>query len=173
MSSTNTTSTSMFMVMKIFTFVKLKHDRIWGWNIYDLSTHTSWDRGRNGQWVVKMHLTNLWKAHLIMHEVLYVMVHHTLKSCICRLITFWNLIGALNSLQTIEVKCLASSLITRPRQAFRRLQYWKAWRAWYLFSHEHDVIGKCENFQNKQAAFHALFNWLHAQHSVYMTIALR
>ena len=35
-----------------------------------------------------------------------------------------------------------TSLVPRPRPAFRRLQYGKAWRAWYLFSHEHDVIGK-------------------------------
>ena len=34
------------------------------------------------------------------------------------------------------------SLVPRPRPAFRRLQYGKAWRAWYLFSREHDVIGK-------------------------------
>ena len=33
------------------------------------------------------------------------------------------------------------SLIPRPRSAFRRLQYEKAGRAWYLFSHEHDVMG--------------------------------
>ena len=34
------------------------------------------------------------------------------------------------------------SLIPRPRPAFRRLQYGKVGRAWYLFSHEHDLIGK-------------------------------
>ena len=33
------------------------------------------------------------------------------------------------------------SLVPRPHPAFRRLQYGKAGRAWYLFSHEHDVIG--------------------------------
>ena len=34
------------------------------------------------------------------------------------------------------------SLVPRSRPAFRRLQCRKAWRAWYLFSREHDVIGK-------------------------------
>ena len=58
--------------------MELEHDGIWGWGIYDLngwgiydlnvwgiyglSTRTSWDRGRNEQWVVTMHLTKLWKA---------------------------------------------------------------------------------------------------------------
>ena len=36
----------------------------------------------------------------------------------------------------------------RPRPAFRRLQYGKAGRAWYLFSREHDVIGKLQNLPN-------------------------
>ena len=60
------------------------------------------------------------------------------------------------------------SLVPRPRPAFCHLQYGKVWRAWYLFSREHDIIGKCENLQNKRAAFHVLFNWLHAQRSVYI-----
>ena len=38
------------------------------------------------------------------------------------------------------------SLVPRPRPAFRRLQYRKAGRAWYLFSNEHDVIGKWRKF---------------------------
>ena len=37
-------------------------------------------------------------------------------------------------------------------------------RAWYLFSHEHDAIGK---WQKQQAAIHVLFNRLHTQHLVY------
>ena len=37
----------------------------------------------------------------------------------------------------------SSSLVPRPRPAFRRLHFGKARRAWYLFSIEHDVI---ENF---------------------------
>ena len=40
--------------------MELKHDGIWGWGIYGLSTQISWDRGRYGQWVVRMHLTKLW-----------------------------------------------------------------------------------------------------------------
>ena len=39
-----------------------------------------------------------------------------------------------------------TSLVPRPRPAFCRLQYGKAWRAWYLFSREHDVIGKWRKF---------------------------
>ena len=68
--------------------------------------------------------------------------------------------------------CIWGSLVPRPRPAFRRLQYGKAGRAWYLFSREHDVIGKWRNFQKKQAAFCVLFSRLHAQRSVYTTIAL-
>ena len=41
--------------------------------------------------------------------------------------------------------CLAS-LVPRPHPAFRRLQYGKAGRAWYLFSCEHDVISKLRKF---------------------------
>ena len=41
------------------------------------------------------------------------------------------------------------SLVPRPRPAFRRLQYGKAWRAWYLFSREHDVIGKWRKFSEQ------------------------
>ena len=36
------------------------------------------------------------------------------------------------------------SLVPRPCPAFRRLQYEKAGRAWYLFSREHDIIGKLQ-----------------------------
>ena len=35
-----------------------------------------------------------------------------------------------------------------PCLAFHRLQYGKAGRAWYIFSREHDVIEKWQNFQN-------------------------
>ena len=38
------------------------------------------------------------------------------------------------------------SLVPRPRPAFRRLQYGKVGRAWYLFSREHDVITKLRKF---------------------------
>ena len=41
------------------------------------------------------------------------------------------------------------SLVSRPRPAFHCLQYGKAWRAWYLFSREHDVIGKWEKFSEQ------------------------
>ena len=47
---------------------------------------------------------------------------------------------------------LVHSLIPRPCPAFRRLQYGKAGRAWYLFSREHDLISKLRKFA-KQAAF--------------------
>ena len=43
----------------------------------------------------------------------------------------------------VRVTCLpASSIVSRPRPAFCHLQYVKVGRAWYLFSHEHDVIDK-------------------------------
>ena len=60
-----------------------------------------------------------------------------------------------------------------PRPAFRRLQYGKAGRAWYIFSREHDVIEKWQNFQNEDAAFCVLFSHLHVQRSVSMTVAPR
>ena len=44
---------------------------------------------------------------------------------------------------------LELSLVPRPRPAFRCLQYGKAWRAWYLFSREHDVIGKWQKFSEQ------------------------
>ena len=60
-----------------------------------------------------------------------------------------------------------------PRPAFRCLQYGKAGRAWYIFSREHDVIEKWQNFQNEDATFRVLFNHLHVQRSVSMTVAPR
>ena len=60
-----------------------------------------------------------------------------------------------------------------PRPAFRRLQYGKAGRAWYIFSREHDVIEKWQNLQNEDATFRVLFNHLHVQHSVSMTVTPR
>ena len=41
------------------------------------------------------------------------------------------------------------SLVPRPRPAFHRLQYGKARRAWYLFSCEHDIIGKWQKFSEQ------------------------
>ena len=58
-----------------------------------------------------------------------------------------------------------------PRPAFRRLQYGKAGRAWYIFSREYDVIEKWQNFQNEDATFCMLFNHLHVQRSVSTTVA--
>ena len=49
--------------------------------------------------------------------------------------------------QSMCVCSLASFPVPRP--AFRRLQYGKAGRAWYIFSREHDVIEKWQNFQNE------------------------
>ena len=47
-----------------------------------------------------------------------------------------------NSMQFISHTKLAPRLVPRPRPAFCHLQYGKLVRAWYLFSREHDVIGK-------------------------------
>ena len=66
-----------------------------------------------------------------------------------------------------------TSLIPRPRPAFRRLQYGKAGRAWYLFSHEHDVIGKLQKFAELTGCVSRIFNRLRAQRSVCKTIASR
>ena len=52
----------------------------------------------------------------------------------------------------LSTYCVAS-LVPRPRPAFRRFQYGKAGRAWYLFSREHDVIGNLQKFA-EQVAFH-------------------
>ena len=63
------------------------------------------------------------------------------------------------------------SLVSRPHPAFCRLQYGKAGRVWYIFSREHDVIGKWPKF-SEQAMFRVLSNRLHAQRStlsVYFT----
>ena len=62
------------------------------------------------------------------------------------------------------------SLIPRPRQAFRHLQYRKVERACYLFLCEHNVTIKWRKF-SEQAAFHILFNRLHGQPLVWTTIA--
>ena len=63
------------------------------------------------------------------------------------------------------------SLVPRPRPAFRRLQYGKAGRAWYLFSHEYDVISKLRKFAELTGCILRIFNRLHTQRSVYKTIA--
>ena len=57
-----------------------------------------------------------------------------------------------------------------PRPDFCCLQYDKAGRAWYISSREHDVIDK---WQNEDAMFCGLFDHLHVQHSVSMTVAPR
>ena len=49
------------------------------------------------------------------------------------------------------------SLVPRPRPAFCRLQYGKAWRAWYLFSCEHDVIGKWWKFSEQTGCVLCIF----------------
>ena len=36
-----------------------------------------------------------------------------------------------------------------PCPAFHRLQYRKAWRAWYLFPSKHDIIGKWRKFSEQ------------------------
>ena len=41
------------------------------------------------------------------------------------------------------------SLVPRPQPAFRCLQQGKVWRAWHLFSCEHDIIGKWRKFSEQ------------------------
>jgi len=43
------------------------------------------------------------------------------------------------------------SYVPRPHPAFRHLQYGKVGRAWYLFSHEHDIINKWQKKKNEKA----------------------
>ena len=69
--------------------------------------------------------------------------------------------------EALACEWTAASLVPSP--AFRRLQYSKAGRAWYIFPREHDVIEKWQNFHNKDATFCVLFNHLHVQRSVSMT----
>ena len=56
---------------------------------------------------------------------------------------------------------IGSSLVPRPCPAFRCFQYGKAGRAWYLFSCEHDGIGKWQKFSDITSVFHILFNRLY------------
>ena len=58
---------------------------------------------------------------------------------------------------------LRTSLVPSPTPwpAFRRLQYGKVGTAWYIFSREHDVIEKWQNFQNEDAMVCVLFSYLH------------
>ena len=62
------------------------------------------------------------------------------------------------------------SLVPRPRPAFCPLQYGKAERAWYLFSREHEVIGKLWKFAELTGCILRIFNRLHTQRSVCRTI---
>jgi len=66
-----------------------------------------------------------------------------------------------------------TSLVPRPRPPFRRLQYGKAGSAWYLFSREHDVIGKLQNFTELTGCISRIFNRLRAQRAVCKTIVSR
>ena len=68
---------------------------------------------------------------------------------------------------------LITSLVPRPRPAFCHLQYGKAGRAWYLFSRDHDVIGKLQKFAKLTGWVSRIFNRLRAQRSVCKTIASR
>ena len=65
----------------------------------------------------------------------------------------WSLFvqkATLESICRVYVSSAAGfSLVPRPRPAFRCLQYGKAGRAWYLFSREHDVIGKWRKFSEQ------------------------
>jgi len=45
----------------------------------------------------------------------------------------------------LSTSCMGLASFTGPCSAFHCLQYGKAGRAWYLFSHEHDVIDKWHN----------------------------
>ena len=55
----------------------------------------------------------------------------------------------INELISSVAAIAKTSLVPRPRPAFRCLQYRKVWRAWYLFSREHDVIGKWQKFSEQ------------------------
>ena len=55
-----------------------------------------------------------------------------------------------------------------PRPAFCRLQYGKAGRAWYISSRDNDVI---DERQNEDAMFCVIFNHLHVQCLVSMSVA--
>jgi len=66
-----------------------------------------------------------------------------------------------------------ASLVPRPRPAFRRLQYGKVGRAWYLFSREHDIISKLRKIAELTGCVSRIFNRLRAQRSVCNTIASR
>ena len=50
------------------------------------------------------------------------------------------------------------SLVPRPHPAFRRLQYGKAGRAWYLFSREHDIISKLRKIAKLTGCVLRIFN---------------
>ena len=90
--------------------------------------------------------------------------------------SFINGIKALD-VSKFEIHCVMCSVVLTsfpvPRRAFRRLQYGKAGRAWYISSCEHDVIDKWQTFQNEDAMFFVLFNHLHIQRSVSMTVTPR
>ena len=58
----------------------------------------------------------------------------------------------------ISTKLHVVSLVPRPRPAFRRLQYGKAGRAWYLSSREHDVISKLWKFAELAGCVSRIFN---------------
>ena len=71
------------------------------------------------------------------------------------------------------LKFMANSLVPRLRPAFHRLQYGKVGRAWYFFSREHDVIEKWRKFAELTGCVSCIFNQLHAQRLVCMTVAPR
>ena len=73
----------------------------------------------------------------------------------------------------IQYTCEGGSFVPRPRPAFCRLQYRKAMGAWYLFSPEHDAIGKWRKFAELTGYVLPVFTRLPAQCSVFRSVASR
>ena len=69
------------------------------------------------------------------------------------------------NLLLIHPCCANGSLIPSPMPGLD-----KAGRAWYISLREQDVIDKWQHFQNEDTMFCMLFNHLHVQRSVSMTV---
>ena len=67
-------------------------------------------------------------------------------------------------------KLLVACGVPSPHQAFRRFQYGKVGRAWYLFSREHDVIRKWQKFAKQTGCVSHIFNRLYTQRLVWKTV---
>ena len=66
------------------------------------------------------------------------------------------------------------NLVTGTCPALRRFHSTeKAGRAWYLFSHEHDIIGKWQEFSEQTGYVSHILNLLYIQRLVCMTFTPR